>query len=296
MKEMALKIIEDLKNYDELYIIGHDKIDTDSYFSSYLLYKVLGNFIVNVHFCMLDDYTILEEDRKLIEDYTIEEPLILKRRSLKNKTFILVDHNDPSQSLGNKDYNIVLSIDHHIETNRVKNTYSIEYTSTGLFIYDLFKDIYTFSDELKDIIAITVMADSCYLTTSRFKSSDEVLYKELNSPLDVNAMRKKYFKTIDFNLDMDYNITNSHKVYHVEDKEINRVIIKCYNEDMKYIDSYIKRACEIYRNNLFILNNFDELTTNVYFNGELIKTYNKIITSSMLITKDLIHEIGDRVK
>ncbi len=296
MKEMALKIIEDLKNYDELYIIGHDKIDTDSYFSSYLLYKVLSNFIVNVHFCMLDDYTILEEDRKLIEDYTIEEPLILKRRSLKNKTFILVDHNDPSQSLGNKDYNIVLSIDHHIETNRVKNTYSIEYTSTGLFIYDLFKDIYTFSDELKDIIAITVMADSCYLTTSRFKSSDEVLYKELNSPLDVNAMRKKYFKTIDFNLDMDYNITNSHKVYHVEDKEINRVIIKCYNEDMKYIDSYIKRACEIYRNNLFILNNFDELTTNVYINGELIKTYNKIITSSMLITKDLIHEIGDRVK
>lgn len=291
MKDTALKIIEDLRGYDDLYIIGHDNIDTDSYFSSYLLYRVLKTFIGNVHFCMLEEYKFLEEDKKLIEDFKIEDELIIKESEIKDKTFILVDHNDPEQSLGKGNYNIVLSIDHHIVTNKVKNTYSVEYTSTGLYIYDLFKDIYTFDQKLKDIIAITVMSDSCYLTTSRFKSSDKLLYDELGCDFNVSEMRRKYFKTIDFSLDMDYNITNSHKVYHVEDVEINRVIIKCYNENLEYIDSYIKRACEIYKNNLFILNNFDELTTNVYFKGKLIKTYNQIVTSSMLITKELINEI-----
>ena len=35
MKETALKIINDLKKYDELYIIGHNNIDFDSYYSSW---------------------------------------------------------------------------------------------------------------------------------------------------------------------------------------------------------------------------------------------------------------------
>ena len=36
--------IEDLKKYDELYIIGHNNTDCDSYFSSYLLYKVFHHY------------------------------------------------------------------------------------------------------------------------------------------------------------------------------------------------------------------------------------------------------------
>lgn len=295
MKKDTLKIMDIVNDYDELYIIGHDNIDTDSYFSSYLLYRVLSHFLPNVHFCMLDDYGISEEDKKLIDDFKKEEILKLKRSEIKGKNFILVDHNDPDQSLKEGDYNIVLSIDHHIVTNRVKNTYSVEYTSTGLYIYDLFKDIYEFDQDLKNIIAITVMSDSCFLTTSRFKHSDKLLYYELDCPFDVSEMRRKYFKTIDFSLDMDYNIINSHKVYHVSDVEIHRVIIKCYSEELKYIDDYVKRSCELYKNNLFINNIFDTLETNVYFKGELIKHYNQIITSSMLITKELINEIKDKL-
>ena len=295
MKDTALKIIDQIKGYNELYIIGHNNIDTDSYFSSYLLYKVLKEYIPNVHFCMLDDYAILEEDKRIIDDFKIEDALILKRSEINGKSFILVDHNDPSQSLKEGDYEVVLSIDHHIITDRVKNTYSIEYTSTGLFIYDLFKDIFEFNRELKDIVALTVMSDSCFLTTSRYKDSDKVLFNELNCSLDVNEMKHKYFKTIDFSLDMDYNIINSHKVYHVMDIEVNRVIIKCYSNELKYIDNYIARACELYKNNLFINNVFDTIETNVYFNGELIKHFDKIITSSMLITKELINEIKDKL-
>lgn len=291
MKKEALKIINDLKNYNELYIIGHNNIDCDSYFSSYLLFRVLSSFKINVKFCILDDYNILEEDKKQINDFKIEEPIVINRKDIDDKYFILVDHNDPSQSLENDNCNIVLSIDHHIETGKVKNCYSIEYTSTGLYIYDLFKDIYDFSNDLKDIIALTVMTDSCFLTTSRFKDSDKVLYNELNTNLDVNEMKKKYFRITDFSLDIDFNITNNHKVYHVDDMEINRVIIKGYENEKKYIDKYVNRSNEIYNNNLFIFNDFENLETYVYFRGKLLKTYDHIVTSSMLITKDLVKEI-----
>ena len=135
------------------------------------------------------------------------------------------------------------------------------------------------------------MTDSCFLTTSRFKESDKVLFNELNTSLDVNETKKKYFRITDFSLDMDFNITNNHKVYHVEDVEINRVILKGYNSEMKYIDEYVKRTNEIYNNSLLIFNNFESINTYVYFKGSLIKTYNQIITSSMLITKDLIKEV-----
>ena len=289
MKELALKIINDLKEYKELYVIGHNNIDTDSYFSSYILSVVLKSFGINAFFCIIEDYNILEEDKKQIEDFSIEKPIVLNKKDIKEKTFILVDHNDPDQSI--KEGNIVLSIDHHIETNRVKNTYSIEYTSTGLFIYDLFKDVYNFNQELKDLVALTTMCDSCFLTTSRFKDSDKVVYNELNTLLDLETIKKKYFKITDFSLDMDFNITNNHKVYHVEDVEINRVILKGYNSEMKYIDEYVKRTNEIYNNSLLIFNNFESINTYVYFKGSLIKTYNQIITSSMLITKDLIKEV-----
>ena len=114
MKKEALKIINDLKNYNELYIIGHNNIDCDSYFSSYILFRVLSSFKINVKFCILDDYNILEEDKKQINDFKIEEPIVINRKDIDDKYFILVDHNDPSQSLENDNCNIVLSIDHHI--------------------------------------------------------------------------------------------------------------------------------------------------------------------------------------
>ena len=296
MKDIALKIINDLKKYDELYILGHNNIDSDSYFSSYLLYKILKSFNLNVHFCMLDDYSILEEDKKEIEDFKQEEPIILKRNEIKDKTFILVDHNDPSQSLKEDKSNIALSIDHHIISRKVDNCFSSEFTSTGLFIYSLFKEVFTFSQDLKDIVALTVMADSCFLTTSRFKESDKLLFNELHTALDVNDIRKKYFRITDFNMNIDFNINNNHKVYHVDDIEINRVIIKGYDNEKKYMDEYVKRSNEIFDNNLFIWNDFENLITYVYFEGKLLKTYNHIVTSSMLITKDLINEIKSTCK
>ena len=100
-------------------------------------------------------------------------------------------------------------------------------------------------------------------------------------------------KTTDFSKDMDYLIHNNHKVYHVDDFEINRVIMKGNREDREKVQRIIQRSNELYPNNLFIWNEYDEKHTMVYYRGSFLKEYDLIITSSMLITKDLIKEIKD---
>ncbi len=129
--------------------------------------------------------------------------------------------------------------------------------------------------------------------TSRYKESDKVLMNELKPTINAEDLRKKYFKTTDFSQEIDYLIHNNHKVYHVDDFEINRVIMKGNREDREKVQRIIQRSNELYPNNLFIWNEYDSKHTMVYYRGLLLKEYDLIITSSMLITKDLIKEIKD---
>ena len=207
-------LIDELKDVNEVYIIGHNNIDADSYFSSYILSKIFNSFNINAHFTILDNYIFNDENKDIINDYLKEKPVILNREKINNKSFILVDHNDINQSLKNNKCNVLFSVDHHIDTNMVK-CYSEEYASTLLYIYSLFKDIYKFSYEDKVLIALSVMTDSEYLTSTRFKESDKKLYDELDVKLDTKEVRNKYFKTTDFNLDIMYNINNNYKSYNI---------------------------------------------------------------------------------
>jgi len=279
-----------LKNIKEIYVIGHNNVDADSFFSSYILSKILNSFNINSYFAILDDYIISEENKEIINDYLKEKPIILRRSEIENKSFILVDHNDINQSLKNNKCNILFSIDHHIDIKQIKKCYSEEFTSTLLYIYNLFKDKYNFSYEDKVLVALSVMTDSEYLTSTRFKESDRLLYDELNVDLDYKKIRDKYFKTTDFNLDIKFNISNNHKPYDIENINIDRVILKGYFKDRKNIEEYLKEINKIYDNNFLIWNEYDALKTEVYYNGMLVKIYNYILTSSVLIIKDLIKE------
>lgn len=281
--------ISNLKTMDHIYIIGHNNVDADSYFSSYILSRILRSFDINADFVILDNYMISEENKELINDYLNEKPVVIKRSETENKNFILVDHNDIDQSLKTDKCNILFSIDHHMDTNKVK-CYTGEYTSTLLYIFDLFKDIYDFSKKEKELIALSVMTDSEYLTSTRFKESDKKLYEELNIDIDYKKVRDKYFKTTDFNLDIKFNITNNHKPYNIENRNIDRVILKGYSKDRHNIPKYLEEVNKIYSNNFVIWNEYDTLRTEVYYKGKLVKEYNYILTSSVLILKELIKD------
>ena len=283
-------IIDNLKNEKEVYVIGHNNVDADSYFSSYVLSRILNSFNIKSYFTILDDYIIAEENKEIINDYLKEKPIIVNRNEIDNKSFILVDHNDVDQSLKNNKCNILFSIDHHIDTKQIEKCYSVEYTSTLLYIYYLFKDKYNFSEYEKELIALSVMTDSEYLTSSRFKESDKLLYDELNTNLDYKEIRDKYFKTTNFNLDIKLNINNNHKTYNIENVNIDRVILKGYSNDRKHIEKYVEEINKLYDNNFLIWNEYDTLKTVVYYNGNLVNEYEYILTSSVLIIKDLIKD------
>lgn len=286
---MIKKLINKIKEYNEIYIIGHENPDADSIFSSLLLENVLKFLKINAKAIILDNFIYSENDIDIMNDYLAHKPLVINKELLKNKNIILVDHNDPSQSTLDNTYNIIGSIDHHMEANIVY-TLSGLYTSTALYIYDLFKDIYKFNEYEKNLIALATMTDSEYLTTTRFTENDKKLYDSLNTKLNVIEIRNKYFKKTNFNIEPIINIKNNHKVYNIENININRTMIKAYKKDNVYINDYLNIIKELKNNWFMIWNEYDTKKTYIYYESKLIKTYDYIITSSVLILKDLIKD------
>ena len=286
---MLEELLNKIKKYKEVYIIGHKNPDADSIFSSIILENILKSFNIDAKAIILDDFIYSENDIDIMNEYLVNKPLIINKDLLKDKNIILVDHNDPSQSTLDTSYNIIGSIDHHMESNLVYTLSGI-YTSTSLFIYDLFKDIYNFNEYEKNLIALATMTDSEYLTTTRFTDNDKKLYDSLDIKLNVENIRNKYFKTTNFNIEPLINIKNNHKVYNIENININRTMIKAYEKDNIYIDNYLNAIKELENKWFMIWNEYDTKKTYIYYDSKLIKTYDYIITSSVLILKDLIKD------
>lgn len=286
---MLEELLNKIKKYKEVYIIGHKNPDADSIFSSIILENILKTFNIEAKAVILDDFIYSENDIDIMNEYLVNKPLIINKDLLKEKNIILVDHNDPSQSTLDTSYNIIGSIDHHMESNIVYTLSGI-YTSTSLYIYDLFKDIYKFNEYEKNLIALATMTDSEYLTTTRFTENDKKLYDSLNAKLNVEDIRNKYFKTTNFNIEPLINITNNHKVYNIENININRTMIKAYEKDNIYINDYLNVIKKLENKWFMIWNEYDTKKTYIYYDSKLIKEYDYIITSSVLILKDLIKD------
>lgn len=275
-----------LQNISRLYVIGHLHPDADAIFSSYLLSKILNYFGVKAEFAILENDFYSGDDQRLIEDFLPEKPSILK--DIENCTFLLVDHNDYDQSVGKLD--IIGSVDHHIYTGKVIPTLEIEYASTGLFIYDLFKACYPFSEEEKNLVALTVLSDTEYLVSSRYRESDAILYQNLDVNLDVCDLQKKYFVTTDFSQSVENNFYKNYKKYLRNSKEINKVSFKVYKEDQVHLNSYLEYLQNLSGVWLLIWSEYDGDYSEVYlWDGQTLTSffYNYTVTSAVLIMKDL---------
>ena len=286
---MLEELLNIIKKYNEIYIIGHKNPDADSIFSSIILENILKYFNINAKAIILEDFIYSENDIDIMNEYLVNKPTIINKKLLKDKNIILVDHNDPIQSTLDTSYNIIGSIDHHMESNLVYTLSGI-YTSTALYIYDLFKDIYNFNEYEKNLIALATMTDSEYLTTTRFTNNDKKIYDSLDIILNIEEIRTKYFKTTNFDIEPIINIKNNHKVYNIENININRTMIKAYEKDNKYIDDYLNTIKELDNKWFIIWNEYDTKKTYIYYNNKLIKTYDYIITNSVLILKELIKD------
>ena len=281
IKEEILDSIISKCKGKEVYVLGHKNPDADSIISSYILSNVLKRLGANAQFAVLSEsYEYCKSDIKLITDYVKVKPVILD--DVDNKLFVLVDHNNLE---GLSSENVLGAIDHHIITGEVYDTLEIEYASTCLLIYDLFKDKYEFDDKEKELIALSVLADTDYLCSSRFTTEDKKLFDELNFKSDITELQKKYFLVNDMSLGIKDNLKVNYKEYDKSSK-IYRSLIYTYTDDYKeYFDKYVEYL-EDKDNWLLIWCDFEEKNTYVYFKGEKYDV-GKLVTSTNLIFKYL---------
>lgn len=282
--EILSSIIEKARSLKEVYVIGHKAPDADSIFSSYILTNILKSLNINAHFAILDSsYEYTKTDAKLIKSYLPVQPVVV---SPKDKYFILVDHNnleglDESQVIG--------AIDHHIITGEVYDTLEIEYSSTGLLIYDLFRNTYNFSEEERKIIYLTVLGDTDYLCSkARYKDADAELVSSLNISLDISALQKECFVTTDFSQPINENIYSNYKEYERNNTIIYRTLIYSYTPEYeKYYQSYLNYISKLPPNWLLIWCDFEAQKTYIYYNG-ITTSYNYITTSTNVILKQIL--------
>lgn len=268
---------------DEVYVLGHNNPDCDSIMSSYILSNILNSKGIKSHFAILDNnYDYSNNDKQLIIDYLPSKPEIISNTN--DKRILLVDHNTLD---GIDTNNVVGSIDHHIITNQVKDILEMEYASTGLLIYDTFKNEYKFSDEEKFLIGLTVLADTEYLCSSRYSNSDKKLYEELGLDIDVKGMQQKYFVTTDFNNSIEDNINSNIKYYDFDNNKISRVLISSYTNDKNnYYDKYVDYIKKLDGNYLLIWADYESKKTYIYYNG-IEKELGYLTTSTFVVLKNL---------
>lgn len=273
---------------EKIYVLGHINPDTDSIFSSYLLSNILKSMNIDSEFCVLEkDYEYCDSDKKLILNYLPINPQIIN--STNNKKFILVDHNKINKL---PKENIIGAIDHHVITGEIDNLIEIEYASTALLIYNLFKDKYKFNKKEKELIFLSVLADTDYLCSSRFKEEDNILLEELNVNLDVKKLQKKYFTITNFNNHIEVNLKSNYKEYNYNNKNIKRTLIYSYKDEYdKYYNSYLDYIND-YEDYLLIWCDFESKKTYIYINKFKLEL-DYIVTSTYLILDMLKGKIGD---
>lgn len=276
--EVLEKIIKNCEG-NEIYILGHPFPDADSIFSSYLLNKVFNNKGIKSHFCVLkENYKYSENDKEIILKYLVEQPEVLDK--IEDKKIFFVDHNNLN---GIPRENVLGAIDHHIISGEVENVLEMEYSSTGLLIYDLFKNDYSFSSYEKFIVGLTVLTDTDYLCSSRFTDEDKIIYSSLGVEIDEEEMKRNFFRTTSLNGKINDIIKKNMKKYDIEEKKINRVLISSYSTDYEH---YFRKFCVHLNKNsgnwLLIWCDYEKKNTFVYYKNNLLKL-DYITTSTYIV-------------
>lgn len=281
-REILDNIIMNCKG-KEVFVLGHKNPDADSIISSYILSRILKRLGANAHFAVLSEqYEYCKSDIKLINNFIKVEPVIVD--DINNKLFVLVDHNNLE---GLSTDNVIGAIDHHIMTGEVYDTLEIEYASTGLLIYDLFKDMYEFTDEEKELIGLSVLADTDYLCSSRFTEEDKKLFLELDFKLDVEKLQKEYFLVNDMSLSIMDNLMINYKEYIKDIGRVRRSLIYTYTEEYENnFNKYVEYLNNSDDNWLLIWCDFEGKNTYAWFMGETYEL-GYLVTSTNLVFKYL---------
>ena len=250
------------KQYEPLYIIGHKNPDVDSVVSTEILYRIFKSKGIKCYPCFLDSYKVDEYNLTIIGDCMTMNMNVIDNND--SYHYILVDHNDLTQSIG-FGKKIVWGIDHHKSSNILSNIVIRPYCSCSLLIYDYFKKYYDFSNEEKFMVYMASLADSLFFKGSRFSKEDAVLIEELGYNLDASLMFKKYFIPTDLSMGMEELFKHVSKKYNYRGVKFDSLVVKTYNEN-EYLKQDFISEIEIRGNFLGVWIDFDKEISYAYFN------------------------------
>jgi inorganic pyrophosphatase/exopolyphosphatase len=278
-----------LKKYSKIMVIGHKTPDTDTAISSCILCNILNYFGIKANYAVLDGEKLNQSCQKMVNDVISFKPLILKDKDIAKYHYFLVDHNDPLQSIKDKTL-IVGVIDHHPNSWSYKKAIFTKYCSTTLAIYDLFKDIYPFSDEEKQAIYMGLVDDSSFGRNSRYKDIDRDLVSKMGLNPDVSIYFDKYFiPTNNNNIAFE---NNGHKSYDFNGIKFDSTYIE--RLDTNGLNDYKEFISKHNHNFLGLWIDYKDLKTYTflkYKNKFIEKNYDYVAARSTTVLNDMLEYI-----
>ncbi len=284
----TVEYIKKLKKFEPIYVIGHSNIDIDSAISSKILSEIFNFFNIKSYYAILDTkYRFDKYNKKMLDACSNFEPKIITFNDITKHNYFLVDHNDFLQSVG-KGVNVVGCIDHHPNSKKIKNAIITDCCATSLYLYELFKNIYKFTDEQKKQIFMAFLNDSTFGKSSRYKQSDKKLIEELGFSTDYEELFQKYFIPTDLTNGITDAIYNGHKKYQFGNTYFESGYIETFGTDgLKEYEKTVKNL----KNFLGIWIDYEELITYVFFSyNDTFKKwkYNFVASRATTILNDVL--------
>ena len=202
------------KEYEPIYFIGHSKIDIDSVIGSSLMASIFNYFGVKAYYCVLDkNYEMDLYNKNMVNECIDYNPVIIKENDVPKYNFALVDHNDPTQSIKNKS-RVLFCVDHHIDSNIIEEKYISSHCCVSLYIYEMFKDVYPFSEKEKYQIYMAFLKDSTFTKSSRYREEDGKVISTFGFSSNYEELFYKYFVPTDLSSGID--LMSSLKTYNFD--------------------------------------------------------------------------------
>lgn len=257
--------IKELKKHEPLYVIGHKNPDIDTAVSSSLLASILTYFGIEAYPSILDkNYDFDPYNKKMMDDCIVYKPKVIKTQEASKYNFVIVDHNNPIQSVG-EDATIVFGMDHHKNSNKINNILISTLCCNSLFIYDYFKDSYPFSKEELYQIYMATLNDSAFFRASRYTSADKKILDTMGIHIDTEELFHKYFELTDLSNGMDNIIHKYNKIYEYNGVRFNTSLIKSNNKNQYLLEEYKKCLQKEDESILGVWQNFESKETFAFF-------------------------------
>ena len=294
------------------YIYGHLNPDTDSIFSAIALADYLAqtgskNKIIP---CRLGELN--KETKYALKIFPAQEPKLISDPSEADQV-ILVDHNNPAQSINFEKANIIALIDHHaitgFYTNNPINIITKPTGCTSTIVYELYKNNnIQMSKNIAGLILSAIISDTLLLKSAITTQEDIYAVKNLSQEFSIEY--ESYGRDLlkagtDVNDLTEEEIINldskAYKVngYDIQIAFLNSVDIEAFlKERKKEILNEINKFIEKNKKQLFafVIVDIFELDSTVVASGEYINTIEKAFNVKLIDNQAFLKGITSRKK